>query len=239
VRGVGAVLLGIAGAFALGVLLFNYVLMPRLVRHGVTVPVPRLEGLAVAAAQQECTAAGLRIVEGERRHSETLPAGIVVTQSPVAGTAVKPGRPVRVSVSLGQERVLVPDLRGMSERQAELALENARLARGRTVEIRAGSTGRMVRASRPAVGAEAARGDSVDLLVATGDATEAYLMPSVVGQNIDDVRALAESRGFHIGHVTYRSSRGVYPGTVLEQDPPFGSLVRSGASIDLVVATPD
>lgn len=238
VRHLGAVVAGIGGAFALGALLFNVVLMPRLVRHGVTVAVPPVEGLAVADARAACARAGLLLSEEERRHSDTLPPGSVVTQTPAAGVPVKPGRTVRVSVSMGQERVSVPDLRGMSERQAELALENAQLLRGRTAEVRAGSSGRRVRASRPASGEEVARGDSVDLLVATGDATEEYQMPALVGQDVDDVRALVESRGFKIGRVEMRAASGVFPGTVLVQDPVRGSLVRRGDTIDLVVATP-
>jgi serine/threonine-protein kinase len=235
----GAIVAGIAGAFALGALLFNFVLMPRLVRHAVTVAVPPVEGLALADARAACSRAGLLLSEEERRHSDTLPPGSVVTQAPAAGAAVKPGRTVRVSVSMGQEHVPVPDVRGMSERQAALALENVQLARGRTAEVRAGSSGRWVRASRPQAGEEAARGDSVDLLVATGDATEEYQMPALVGQDVDDVRALIESRGFHVGRVTMRAASGVFPGTVLEQAPARGSLVRRGDAVDLVVATPE
>lgn len=237
-RHLGAIGAGILGAFALGAVLFNFVLMPRLVRHGVTVAVPAVEGLPVTAARAACARAGLLWSEEERRHSDTLPPGSVVTQSPAAGVPVKPGRTVRMSVSMGQERVAVPDLRGMTERQAELALENAQLLRGRTAEVRAGSSGRWVRASRPSAGEEVARGDSIDLLVATGDAAEDYQMPALVGQDVDDVRALAESRGFRVGRVTMRAASGVFPGTVLEQEPVRGSLVRRGDSIDLVVATP-
>ncbi len=238
-RQFGAILFGVLGAFVLGALLFNFVLMPRLVRHAQTVPVPAVEGLSRQAAEQACARAGLRLQEEDRRHSDTLPADHVVAQSPAAGAAVKPGRTVRVTISMGQERVLVPALRGMTVRQAELALENAHLTRGRVAEVHSGSVGPMVRASRPGFGAEAALGDSVDLLVATGDATDDYLMPSFLGQDLGDVRALAESRGFRIGRVTYRAARGVYPGTVLEQQPLRGSLVRRGDAIDLVVSTPD
>ena len=239
VRHLGAIGAGIVSAFALGALLFNFVLMPRLVRHGVTVAVPAVEGLSVGDARAACTRAGLLLSEEERRHSDTLPPGSIVTQAPAAGVPVKPGRTVRVSVSMGQERVAVPDLRGMTERQAELALENAQLSRGRTAEVRAGSSGRWVRASHPAAGEEAARGDSIDLLVATGDASDEYQMPAFVGQDVDDVRALVVSRGFRVGRVTMRGASGVFPGTILEQEPVRGSLVRRGDSIDLVVATPE
>ena len=228
----------ILAAFGLGAALVNYVLMPRLVRHGATVPVPAVEGLAFAAAREACARVQLQLVEDDRRHSGDLPAGHVVAQLPPAGTAVKPGRTVRVTVSLGQEHVIVPDLRGMSERQAALALENAQLVFGRTAIVHTGSTGRVVRASRPPAGAEAGVGDSVTVLVATGNAVENYLTPDFVGQDIDDVRALLDSRGFRVGRVSYRGS-GADPGTVLEQHPQRGALVQRGDAFDLVVAAPE
>jgi hypothetical protein len=45
VRTFGLVLLVLAGAFAVGILVFNFVLMPRLVQHDVTVQVPQVVGL--------------------------------------------------------------------------------------------------------------------------------------------------------------------------------------------------
>lgn len=236
IRHAGIVVLGVVAAFGLGAALVNYVLMPRLVRHGDTVPVPQVEGLAFDAARQACAAVSLQLVEDDRRHS-TLPSGHVVAQTPAAGTAVKPGRTVRVTLSLGQEHVVVPDLRGMSERQAALALENAQLVLGRVALVRSGSVGRTVRASRPPAGAEAGVGDSVTVLVATGDAVESFLTPSLVGQDIEDVRALLDARGFRVGRVSYRSSS-ANPGTVLEHQPERGALVQRGDAFDLVVAAP-
>jgi serine/threonine-protein kinase len=237
-RNIGAVIVLIAAVFALGAALFNYLLMPRLVRHGATVPVPAVEGLSLEQARDACGKLRLQLVEDDRRHSGALPAGFVVAQVPAAGSPVKPGRTVRVTVSLGQARVVVPDLRGMSERQAELALVNAQLVLGQSATVRSGSTGRAVRATRPPAGTEAGVGDSVHVLVATGDATEEYLMPSLVGQTIEDVQALLEARGFRVGRITYRGAS-ADPGIVLEHDPARGALVHRGEEIDLVVAAPE
>jgi serine/threonine-protein kinase len=232
------VLAAVLAAFGLGAALFNFVLMPRLVRHGATVKVPAVERLSLAEAQQACARLSLQIIEDDRRHSSDLPPGHVVTQVPSAGTAVKPGRTVRVTVSLGQAHVVVPELRGMSERQAALALENAQLVLGRTATVRSGTAGRSVRATRPPAGAEAGVGDSVAVLVATGDAVESYLMPGLDGQDVEDVRALLDSRGFRLGRVSYRASA-ADPGTVLEHQPERGALVQRGDAIDLVVAAPE
>lgn len=238
-RNVLVVVAGLGATFALGLLLFNFVIMPRLVQHNVSVRVPHVVGLDVDAARRACEQTGLQLLEDDRRHSEGVEAGRVLTQAPPANTAVKRGRTVRVLVSLGNQIVAVPEVRGMTLRQATLQLENASLQPGRVARIHAGTGGQIVRATRPRAGSEVAVGDSVDLLVETGDLVETFLMPNLTGQDLVDVRHLVESRGFRVGRVTYRGARGVYPGTVLQQYPESGALVRKGDAIDLVAATPD
>jgi serine/threonine-protein kinase len=236
VRGVLAVLAGIAAGVLLGGWLANAVVMPRLVQHGVTVPVPSIVGMPLAEARATCAQAQLALVEEGRTHSDGLPPGSVVSQTPAPRTAVKRGRGVRVTTSLGQERVTVPNLRGMTLRQATLQLANAQLVLGHISRVRSGAAGDVVRATAPHSGAETARGDSIDVLVTLGAPSGPWLVPSLVGQEAADVRALVEARGFTIGRLSSRYAPGVFPGTVLEQYPPRGAWIRRGETIDLVVA---
>jgi len=239
IRKVGWMVIGAVLALGAGALLLNFLVMPHLVKHGAGVPVPAIVGMPLAEAQRVCAAAGVQLVEEGRRHSAELPPEHVVSQSPPPRTSIKPGRSVRVLVSLGEERAVVPDLHGMTLRQAELALQNAQLVLGPVARVR-GLTGRgTVQATSPHAGRGTAIGDSVWVLITTGGGGDAYLMPNLVGQELGDVRELVESRGFRLGDVAYRDVKDVYPGTVLEQSPSRGARIRRGESIDLVVANPD
>jgi eukaryotic-like serine/threonine-protein kinase len=238
-RNVGWTVLGALAALVAGALLVNFVIMPRIVQHGVSVPVPAIAGMSIADARRTCAAAGLQLVEEDHQHSATLPPQHVVSQSPAAQTPVKRGRGVRVVVSLGEERVAVPELRGLSLRQAGLELQNAQLILGQVARVRGAGGDGKVQVSSPHAGSEAAMGDSVAVLVASGDGSDAFLMPNLAGQELGDVRALIESRGFRVGDVAYRDVKDVFPGTVLEQSPARGARIRRGESIDLVVANPD
>ncbi len=233
------VLVGLLGAFALGIVLFNFVVMPRLVHHNVSVLVPRLVGSDLEEATRRCDDLGLKLVIEHRRFSEGVPSDRVLSQTPVAEASVKPGRTVRVHVSLGTELVQVPDLRGMTLRQARLQLENANLSVGRISRIYVGESRPQVRATRPRANTETAAGNAVDVLLAVGENAKPYLMPNLQGRALDEVRPLITGRGFRVGRLTYRSTKGVYPGTILEHYPPSGSLILRGESIDLVAATPD
>lgn len=238
-RGILSVAVLLGSVLLLGVLLVNFVVMPNLVRHDAAARVPAVVGMDVAAARRACDAAGLQLVEEGKRHGDGVLPGLVLSQTPAPGSEVKPGRSVRVMVSLGTEVVSMPDVRGLTLRQATLQIENAQLLLGDIARVHDGTGGETVRATRPAPGVAIARGDSVTLLLEVGAASEAFLMPNLIGQDIGDARALIESRGFRVGRVTYRAASGVYPGTVLEQYPDSGALVHGGDAIDLVAATPD
>jgi serine/threonine-protein kinase len=233
------VVLGLLVAFVLGVALFNFVIMPRLVQHNVTVRVPRVVGVDLEEALSRCKRLGLNVQVEDRRYSEGIPADQVLSQTPQPGMAVKRGRTVRVHVSLGTQNVRVPDVRGLTLRQASLQLDNANLTVGRISRVYSGDGGQVVQATRPRAGTAASAGNHVDVLVAVGASADPHLMPNLVGRALEEVRESIEQRGFRVGRVTYRRKKGVYPGTVLEHFPSGGSLILRGESIDLVAATPD
>ena len=233
------VVAALVGAFVCGILLFNFLIMPNIVQLNQTVLVPRVTGLDLEQAQRICSDRGLTLQVEDRRYSAGVPSDRILSQTPSEGASVKRGRTVRVHVSMGTEMVVVPDVRGMTMRQASLQLDQANLVLGRVSRIHVGTSGQVVRATRPRAGTPAAAGNSVDLLVAVGGAPEPCLMPDLLGRPLDDVRELILERGFRVGRITYRSRRGVYPGTVLEHYPPRGALIHLGESVDLVASTPD
>lgn len=54
----------------------------------------------------------------------TEPANTVLEQNPTSGTTVRPGSPIKLTVSNG-EQITMPSVRGMNERQAQQALRQA------------------------------------------------------------------------------------------------------------------
>ncbi len=69
--------------------------------RGRTVRVPNVVNLKESAAQDELEGSGLIMQVSGRAPHLTIPAGAVTDQSPVAGSTVKTGQLVRVTLSLG------------------------------------------------------------------------------------------------------------------------------------------
>jgi serine/threonine-protein kinase len=238
--GVVKYLLLIAGAFVLGVLIFDLVIMPGITGKRDVVVAPALEGMSLTHAEAVCRRQHLDLVVAARRYSDEVPIDYVISQMPRAGASLKQGRMVRVVASDGRRMETVPELSGKSIREAESAIESAGLARGRTVRIFAPGTGQpSVAATSPSAGTRVPRGASVDLLVAMRGEPRSYLMPDLVGRDFPFAKLRLERFGFNVAHRVTKGSGGAYPNTIVEQSPRAGMKIREGETIELVVSASD
>jgi serine/threonine-protein kinase len=88
-------------------------------------PTPSLVNLPLAQARSAVDKVHMDLKVGTPVKSITVPAGAVVSQSPVPGTKMKEGSTVRVVVSGGKPDVTVPSLANMTCAQAAVALQAA------------------------------------------------------------------------------------------------------------------
>ena len=93
--------------------------------HGEGVCVPDLCGMTFDESVAQGEEAGLIVMVGDSTYNKKTPAGCVVAQKPAAGSNVKSGRIVYVTVnSLTMPRIAIPDLVGNSSyRQAQARLQ--------------------------------------------------------------------------------------------------------------------
>ena len=103
--------------------------------HGAEVQVPALKGMTVADARSQTAGLGLNLVVDNRYYSSDVAAGHILTQSPEPGTVVRREWRVRVSESLGPQKVEVPDTLGADERVAAMNLRRVGLAVGETAQL--------------------------------------------------------------------------------------------------------
>jgi serine/threonine-protein kinase len=220
--------------FATAYFAFNF-----FVRSGVT-RAPDLTGLSRDDAIATLESHGLEWADspGEGRYSETVPIDHVVTQQPRAGSLVKRGSRVAVALSLGAQRIAVPDVEGLALAAAQSAVADAGLEVGHalavyTEEGRAGT----VFEQRPAAASTVPRDTKVDLLVAHANRDPVYVMPDLVYRDYGSVRHFFELRGFRVGQPRFEPYEGISEGVILRQDPAPGHPLSRRRVIDLVVAS--
>ncbi|HID95865.1 MAG TPA: PASTA domain-containing protein [Candidatus Latescibacteria bacterium] len=210
--------------------------MPWVVKHGQDVEVPDVTEKGLEEARDILQKRGLLLVVERQEENEELPEGAVISQSPPPYSWVKRGRRVFVAISRGARLYEVPDVRGVSQRQAMLILDQIGFKTGTitgqpSYEFPKG----VVISQIPEPGELAGKDVLIDLVVSTGP-PELALMPDLVGKSLQEASDLLERMGLRLGRVTYQSSLEYLPDTVLRQSIPAGGRVRKGAEIDLVVS---
>jgi eukaryotic-like serine/threonine-protein kinase len=229
----------------------------RLAIHGREVSVPDLRGRTPTESRRIADDAGLAIAVERSYYSATVPEGKVLSQVPAPRSVVRRGWEVRLALSLGPQRVTIPQLTGSSERAASLTLAQ----RGIEVESVArasipGAPANQVVAQDPPANSTNVSSPKVSILVGQGDPPAVFVMPSFVGQALGTVTNTLHDEGFSIGRVTMalvsppqtaaqpveESAPGpLIPSSpsaasiIVGQEPSPGARVVAGAAINFVV----
>jgi beta-lactam-binding protein with PASTA domain len=158
------------GALAmLAVALLSAFITMRLAIHGREVEVPSLAGLTVQEAIDQATQAGLTLNVENRFYSTVTPSGRVLSQSPSAGAKVRRQWAVRITESLGPQRVSVPNVIGMTERAATVNIRRLALELGTVAYIPAPGPPGIVLTQSPTPAAEGIDGPRISLLVSEAE----------------------------------------------------------------------
>ena len=138
------------------------------VRVDATVAVPGVVGLLQSDAEAVLVTAGLTVGTITEENSLTVPAGDVISQSPVMGTIVVEGSTVDLVVSLGPAIISVPDVVGLLQVDAETAIMAAGLVVGAISTRHSALTEGGILSQDPAGGSDVLEGSAVNLLVSLG-----------------------------------------------------------------------
>jgi serine/threonine-protein kinase len=241
----GAKLLRALGLVAYALLLVavflvtSYIAFSFFVRSGVT-PVPKVTGLTRDDAANALADRGLllRRVQAKGRYDDSVPAGRVLRQVPDARTLVKRGSGVDLVMSLGPQRLEVPNLVSKPFPEAQLTLSSTGLAIGKTLIAFAGGLepGSVVDQD-PDAGSMVAPATTVDVLLAGATPGQRYVMPDLVYRQYDPVRIFFESQRIRLGNVKFERYEGVAAGVILRQFPLPGHPLTRDDAVSLVVAT--
>jgi eukaryotic-like serine/threonine-protein kinase len=197
------------------------------------VTVPDVTGQNEQTADSILRRAGLNPVP-QLQSSSTVPAGLVISQSPEANKRVESGSRVNLVVSGGPASVPIPDVEGLSESDALKKLKKAGFKPRTTKQASATVPAGKVIGTNPAAGALAQVGSGVEVQVSSGPAP--VTVPDVTGESQSAAESALTSAELEVGTVTKRASNDQQPGTVLSQSPAGGSSAKAKSKVDLVVA---
>ncbi|MBI2425442.1 MAG: PASTA domain-containing protein [Candidatus Hydrogenedentes bacterium] len=197
--------------------------------------VPDVTGQTQAAAEAALAAAGFVAGDITTATSATVPAGLVISQEPTAGTLLNQDSAVNLVISTGAPEVAVPGVTGLDRAAARLAIEAAGFVVGAAVFVDNAATAGEVLSQDPAAGTLLAQGSAIDLQISNGNQIEE--VPALSGLNLAQAIAALESANLTVGMISYANSDTVPSGEVISQSIAEGSDVTFGATVDFTVSS--
>jgi serine/threonine-protein kinase len=195
--------------------------------------VPKVTGEQYSTARATLTQAKFQV--SKVTLADRRPPGIVISESPAAGTKADKGSTVTLSVSTGPGDISIPTVQGLSEAAAKRTLTRSGLRVG-TVLPRASNqfAAGQATGTTPAVGQDVPHGYAVTLFISSGPPQKQ--VPSVIGESQTQATADLTRAGFTV-HSRQQASADVTAGNVISQSPAGNTKAASGSTVTITVAT--
>lgn len=198
------------------------------------IEVPDVVKLGQSVAQDHIVTQGLKVGKITEDYSEEIEEGAVISTNPVAKTKVKKGDTVDIVISIGSriKKTQVPDLIGLTLKEAEQVLAVVNLKLGSTTAVITDDIsrdGKIFNQSEPAMtSVQENEKISVNYYQYKDPDEGKVEVPNFIGRTIEDAQATANSLGFRI------TVTGDRKGLIISQDVPEGNKLDKGSTINLI-----
>ena len=232
-----AIIIGVAAAAILA--LFGILFVSGVIGGGSKeVTVPDVKGMSYSEAKEVLEAKGLKIEKADEPiASQKIEKGKIVSQTPSKNSKVKKGRTIRVILSAGNTELKVPDLKGLSYKEAKTLLSEMGLQISKGDEVDSDSVAEGLIASQyPSAKTKVDKGDIITVNISKGK--KDAVIPKLVGTTFtseSDVSDILSKYGYKLGKVSYEESYET-PGTIIKQSPDAGTTAEKNTTVDIVIS---
>lgn len=199
--------------------------------------VPNLIGLSQEEALQALEDYGLTQGSISREYSRTFKENYIIDQYPEFNEKVESGESVNLTVSRGEETILIPNIIGRDFIEASNYLEALGLA-VKSSKAPITETGTIKEPGKiinviPSPGSEVKANSMVELVISTNEPL--ILIPDLMRISLEQAAGILDSAGINYEISYVNTDYSLYIGMVLEQNPEAGSYISPGSRIILFV----
>lgn len=176
----------------------------------------------------------------ETEKTADVQPGIVLRQSPEAGTKIIDGSKVTLVVAASMDDIEVPNVYGLTEEKAKKAFDQKKLMNYKftTVASETVEEGKVVYTD-PKAGSVVGSDSQITIYISSGPTTavvETITVPDVIGLKQEGARAFLEKCGFK--NISFVTEDSMTPkGVVLSQSPNAGVSAQAEDSIKITISS--
>lgn len=181
---------------------------------------------------------GLEMSRVEMQYSKEIPQNRISYQDPKEGSQVPEGSVVRVWISMGPEKAVIPPVVGRSRKDAQELLEKAGFTNVKVEESqKEGAYDTVIDISQEQ-GANVELDQELVLTVSmnkdSGDPTLQVKIPDVLGKDQKEAEALLTGEAFRVNWVEENSDQP--EGVALSQEPAAGGMANKGSYVTVQIS---
>lgn len=235
----GAVLLLVLGAFLCNMLL------KFITNHNMTCVVPDFSEMTLAEAIKAADENGMQVKVSDSVFIKTMERGKVYRQMPEAGSYVKKGRRVFLTMNcIIPKKVRMPNLVGLTMRQAKAELLSSNLHLGKLIYVDDIATNNVIsqlyRGNEIDKNTQIEIGSKIDLVVGANYTDNFTLVPNVVGLKWEQAVNAIHDNSLNIGTATFarniKTSKDSVNAVVVSQSPGSdGEIVTMGSNVNITL----
>lgn len=233
----------IAGVVAVLIVVGTLFWLDKYTRNGQEVDVPDLMGASVEEAEIFAKQENMTVMVVDSIYDRSKQLGIIVEQTPIAGSKAKRDRTIYVVINTQQLRQIpLPDLRDASYRQAIETLKKLGIEVDpefkyepyafKNLVINVEYNGEIIEP-----GTRLKDGSKVVLVVGMGQGSEYVEMPELLGKTLQQVKAILLEKRLTLGAVAYdvevAEDKNTDHFVVIEQSEMANTEILEGSRIDI------
>ena len=221
----------------LDIFLLSAVTSFRITLSGEVVNLPDLIGKTFNEVKSDLAKKKLTVVQSGYQLHHSIEKGKIIFQDPPENSKLKLNGVVKVILSSGKEKVAVPQLVNKMEQSVNPLLREAGLRKGKISHIFTPkhAAGRIV-AQYPPEGSDVGRESRVSFLVSQGKNEDIYIMPDILGWQVEPVIEWLENLEFRVGNTRRAPYGELEAGIIIHQTPQQGFPIKKRTLITLEVS---
>ncbi len=186
-------------------------------------------GMTVEEATSTLEAIGHEVLIGSSEKNNAVPSGSVSSQSPAAGTKLRPTYKVTLYPSEGSTLAVIPNLIQKQLADAEVELQNSKFDLGAVDYVNDDIDKGFILSQDPAPGTEANDDAVINVVVSLGPEYNLIIVPRLTDLTLEEAQKRILDIGLEVDDITYEN----HP--TIEKDHVITQSIAEGTEVDLDV----
>ena len=233
-----AILIGV------GLIAITFLFLRIYTHHGQKIPVPDFRGLTKEEVYKKAENSKLNVEFIDSVYNNDMPKGTVIEQNPEPDFNVKKHRRIFITLNaFNPEKVKMPNVVGVSHRQAKVALKNAGLEIGKLIHVPDIAVNNVLKqrfkGEEIKPGTSIPKGSKINLVLGKGLSNEKTTLPDLNEYSLIEARDRLLRAALNVGAIIYDTSVVEAVDTaqakVWRQYPVYenNKQIRLGSTVDL------